>query len=180
MVSRLKTFWHFGMPFSEVAGAVACSAKKVGVKFLGDFGSGGIGISRGAKAASVKACQDCLSADPADRVADKAILETRSLGCEPVNVRSLNNGIPVATNRAGRLIVGKEKDYVGSVVSKADAEAEKGECEKSEMFHLTELGIVANPDKPFPLNRYRITPFWKREPRFPGEEDQLFDQELIL
>jgi hypothetical protein len=33
------------------------------------------------------------------------------------------------------------------------------------------LGTVANPDKPFPLNRYKIAPFWRREPRFPVEED---------
>ena len=57
--------------------------------------------------------QDRGTTDPANRLADAGIGESRTTSSQPIDGRCFDQGVTVAGERAGRLIVGKEEDNVG-------------------------------------------------------------------
>ncbi len=68
---------HLGVPLAKVSGAVTVLAQDVGVQRLDGIGPCLIGIARRAVAAAGQSGEDRRAADPADRMADKGVLESQ-------------------------------------------------------------------------------------------------------
>ena len=113
MILRLPALGHLSVPFAGKTGPVTSLAKQVDVELPDRLGTGSIMSARRAITASGETGQDRGATDPADRLADAGIGESRTTGSQPIDGRCFDQGVTVASERAGSLIIGKEENDIG-------------------------------------------------------------------
>ena len=80
--------------------------------------------------------QDGGPADPADGLAHEGIGEARSLGGQAVYDGGLGKRVPIASEGARGLVVGKEKDDIGTLGVQRGKKAEEAGEEEELRFHV--------------------------------------------
>ena len=109
VIFTFELAWHLGVPFPKVAGAVPVLTQQIAVEGFDCCWRCGVRIARGSKAAASQPTEDCRATDPTDRMTDTGVIEPRAFSGQGIDVGGLNNGISIATQCAGGLVIRKEK-----------------------------------------------------------------------
>lgn len=144
VIGGVPALGHLGVPFAGKTGPVTGFAKEIDVEFPDRVGTGGVMPARGAITASGKASQDGGPADPADGLANVGIGESCAPGSQTIDVGCLDQGVTVASERAGSLVVSKEEDDVGLFGSLRRAQRQKVKGD-DEFFHFVFFNSSSDP-----------------------------------
>ena len=117
MRGSLKTFGHFGVPFPDKASAVAGFFQVVGKEQLDRLGPGSIRLIGSAETTRGETSQNRGSAHPANRVADKHVVESDAIGRQGVDGGRLDDLVSGASQGVVPLIVGEKEHNVGPGVN---------------------------------------------------------------
>ena len=100
------------MPLAREPSAVAGIAEQVDVELLDDFRASRVMPTRGTVTSTSETGKDRSTTDPANRLTDKSIGETRSLSGESIDIRCLNQRVAITSKGTRGLVIGKEEDNV--------------------------------------------------------------------
>ena len=119
---RAIAFGKSSVPFAEEASAIPVLAKNVGVKLPGGFRSGLVWSGGSSEATTSEPSQYAGSAYPTDGVAYQRIGKTGPLLSQTINHGSLHNGVTVATQGTGSLIICEKENNIGLFLRSAKEE----------------------------------------------------------
>ena len=126
---------HFGVPLAEITGAITVLSEDIRIELIHGFGTCEIALSGGSVGSPGQTGEDRGAAYPTDGVADKHVVEASATFGQLVDVGRLDQGMPVATQRAGRLVVREEEDDIGSFSGPSDQGQRNGQKEGETRIH---------------------------------------------
>ena len=130
VVACLEALRHLGVPLAGEPGPVARLAQDSRVEMLDRLGGGKIVLPGSTEASAGEPRQDGGPADPADGLAHEGIGEARSLGAKAVDDGGLGKRMTIASEGARGLVVGKEKDDIGTLGVELGKEKKKRPAKK--------------------------------------------------
>ena len=110
-----KSARHLRVPLAEVTRAISRSAQEIGIETLHGLRTSEVAGAGRPITSAGQTGQDGRATDPANGMAHERVGKTCALIRQSINVRRLHEGMSVARERVGRLIIGKEEDDIGTI-----------------------------------------------------------------
>ena len=107
-----KSLRHFCVPLSKISGAVSVLTQQIGIQCFNGVRTCQFGCRWRSIGATGQPRKNGRAADPADRVADECVFESRATRCQFVQMGRLHDRVAIASQRAGGLVVGEEENDV--------------------------------------------------------------------
>ena len=112
MISRLESARHLGVPFTEESGAIAIGSQEIRIQLPHRLRRGTVRVGRRTKGSSHQPTENRSAAHPTNRLANMRVGKSRALLGQSIQMRRLRQWMPIASERAGGLVIGKKENNV--------------------------------------------------------------------